>query len=70
MANISVTEQPAVKPSTPDHTDRIFVGPGRGANTIHKVGSAKQYAVKSTGRVCNQAKFPMSDRKPVPRKKG
>ena len=40
-------------------TDRIFTGPGRGANTIHKVGSAKQYATKSVvGRVCNQAKFP------------
>lgn len=33
-------------------------GGSPGPSTIHKVGSAKQYAVKSTGRVCNQAKFP------------
>lgn len=71
MANTSVTNEPSVKPSTPDVTDRIFVGPGRGANTIHKVGSAKQYATKSVvGRVCNQAKFPMSGAKSAPRKKG
>ena len=38
---------------------------------IHKVGSAKQYATKSVvGRVCNQAKFPMSGSKSAPRKKG
>ncbi len=70
MANTSITIEPAAKPSTPDVADRIFVGPGRGANPIHKVGSAKQYATKSTGRMCNQAKFPMSDRKPAPRKAG
>jgi len=59
MANNSITIEPSTKPSTPDLNDRIFVGPGRGANTIHKVGSAKQYATKSVvGRVCNQAKFP------------
>lgn len=68
MANISVTDTPAVKPAAPtDHADKIFVGPGRGANTIHRVGSAKQYAVKSCGRVCSQAKFPLKD---SPRKKG
>jgi len=39
-----------------------------GKSMIHKVGSAKQYATKSTGRVANQAKFPMS--KDSPRKKG
>jgi hypothetical protein len=71
MANNSITIEPSAKPSTPDVADRIFVGPGRGANTLHKVGSAKQYATKSVvGRVCNQAKFPMSDRKDAPRKKG
>lgn len=49
-------------------TDKIFIGPGRGPNPIHKVGSAKQYATKSVvGRVCNQAKFPLS--KSGPRKK-
>lgn len=59
MANNSVTIEPSEKPSIPDVADRIFVGPGRGANTIHKVGSAKQYRTKSVvGRVCNQAKFP------------
>jgi len=64
MANNSITDQPSVKPSAPtDHADRIFVGPGRGPNTIHKVGSAKQYATKTTGRVCNQAKFPMARKK-------
>lgn len=41
-----------------------------GKSTIHKVGSAKQYATKSVvGRVCNQAKFPMSE-KSAPRKRG
>ena len=65
MANISVTNEPAAKPSAPEITDRIFVGAGRGANPIHKVGSAKQYRTKSVvGRVCNQAKFPKdSERK-------
>jgi len=54
---ISVTNEPAAKlgDSLPE---RIFPGPGRGANPIHKVGSAKQYRTKSVGRVCNQAKFP------------
>ena len=61
MPNNSVTIEPSEKPSTPDVCDRIFPGPGRGANTIHKVGSAKQYRTKSVvGRVCNQAKFPTS----------
>ena len=59
MPNNSVTIEPAEKPGTPCITDRIYVGPGRGANTIHKVGSAKQYRTKSIiGRVANQAKFP------------
>lgn len=59
MPNNSVTISPSVKPSTPDVADRIFVGPGRGPNPIHKVGSAKVYRTKSVvGRVCNQAKFP------------
>lgn len=59
MANNSVTIEPAAKPSEPFISDKIFVGPGRGANTIHKVGSAKQYRTKSIiGRVANQAKFP------------
>ena len=40
-----------------------------GKSIIHKVGSAKQYATKSTGRVCNQAKFPMGGKSPA-RKKG
>jgi len=44
---------------TPLVTDRIYVGSGRGANPIHKVGSAKNYATKSVvGRVCSQSKFP------------
>lgn len=48
----------------------ILNGPP-GPSTIHKVGSAKQYATKGCGRICNQAKFPMSDRKAEPaRKKG
>lgn len=38
-----------------------------GQSMIHKVGSAKQYATKGCGRVCNQAKFPTS--KGGPRKK-
>ena len=68
MPNNSVTIEPAAKPSTPEITDHIFPGPGRGANTIHKVGSAKQYRTKSVvGRVCNQAKFP--DDKAAPRKR-
>ncbi len=59
MANNSITIEPSAKPAAPEITDRIFIGPGRGANTIHKVGSAKQYRTKSVvGRVCNQAKFP------------
>ena len=67
MANNSVTIEPSAKSAAPDLNDRIFVGPGRGANPIHKVGSAKQYRVKSTGRVANQAKFPT--RKESARKK-
>lgn len=38
-----------------------------GKSIIHKVGSAKQYATKGCGRVCNQAKFPLSR---GPRKRG
>lgn len=68
MPNNAVTIEPAAKPSTPDVADRIFPGPGKGANTIHKVGSAKLYATKSTGRVANQAKFPTT--KTAARKKG
>jgi hypothetical protein len=66
MPNNSVTIEPSTKPAEPSVNDRIFVGPGRGANTIHKVGSAKQYRTKSVvGRVGNQAKFPTgkADRK-------
>ncbi len=66
MANNSITIEPSAKPAEPSINDRIFVGPGRGANTIHKVGSAKQYRTKSVvGKVCNQAKFPSdkADRK-------
>jgi hypothetical protein len=61
-----------VVPSTPvtsnDPASHILNGqPGK--VMLHKVGSAKQYATKGCGRVCNQAKFPMSD-KSAPRKRG
>jgi hypothetical protein len=69
MANNSVTNEPSVQPSTPFVSDRIFPGAGKGPNTIHKVGSAKQYATKGVGRVCNQSKFPTLDRKGPARKR-
>lgn len=69
MANESVTLERSAKESKPDLADRIYVGSGRGANPIHKVGSAKQYATKSTGKVCNQAKFPTSGKSAPMRKK-
>ena len=58
MANTSVTTVPhaSIQPGSPE--GHILAGPP-GKSMIHKVGSAKQYATKSTGRVCNQAKFPM-----------
>lgn len=62
MANESVTLERSAKESKPDIADRIYVGSGRGPNPIHKVGSAKQYATKSTGKVCNQAKFPTGNK--------
>lgn len=68
MPNNSVTIEPSAKPSTPEITDRIYTGSGRGANPLHKIGSAKQFKMKSTGKVANQAKFPMA--KSGPRKKG
>jgi hypothetical protein len=69
MPNNSITIEPSAKPAAPDLNDRIFVGPGRGANPIHKVGSAKQYRTKSVvGRVANQAKFPTD--KSASRKRG
>lgn len=59
---------PATPIHLPDPADHIVNGqPGK--QVLHKVGSAKQYATKSCGRVCNQAKFPMSE-KSSPRKRG
>ena len=67
---ISVKTTPDVSPTGNDIADRIVNG-NPGKSMIHKVGSAKQYATKSVvGRVCNQAKFPMSTRKDSPRKQG
>lgn len=65
---ISVKSVPDTPVTGHDIADRIVNG-NPGKSMIHKVGSAKQYATKSVvGRVCNQAKFPMS--KAAPRKKG
>jgi len=66
---ISVKSVPDTPVSGHDIADRIVNG-NPGKSMIHKVGSAKQYATKTIGRVCNQAKFPMSTRKDAPRKKG
>ncbi len=65
---ISVKSTPDTGIALPDPADRIVNGQ-LGKSMIHKVGSAKQYATKGCGRVCNQAKFPMM-RKEAPRKKG
>lgn len=63
---ISVKTTPDTPISDHDIADKIVNG-NPGKSMIHKVGSAKQYATKSTGRVCSQAKFPTS--KGGPRKK-
>ncbi len=65
---ISVKAVPVSEPVDKSVEGKILNGnPGR--SMIHKVGSAKQYATKSTGRVCNQAKFPTSKNSPS-RKQG
>lgn len=65
---ISVKSTPDTPIVHPDPADHIVNGqPGK--QVLHKVGSAKQYATKGCGRVCNQAKFPMSE-KSSPRKRG
>lgn len=66
---ISVKTTPDTPVTGHDIADRIVNG-NPGKSMIHKVGSAKQYATKGCGRVCNQAKFPMSGPKSAPRKKG
>ena len=63
---ISVTNTPTAPGTNTDVADRIVNG-NPGKSIIHKVGSAKQYANKFLGRVCNQAKFPT---KGAARKKG
>lgn len=64
---ISVRSTPDTKPFGNDVADKIVNG-NPGKSVIHKVGSAKQYATKGCGRVCNQAKFPTA--KSSARKKG
>lgn len=66
---ISVKSTPDTPITDSSLADRIVNG-NPGKSMIHKVGSAKQYATKGLGRVCNQAKFPMSTQKDSPRKKG
>ena len=56
---ISVKSTPDTPIRSTDPASHILNGRGQGPSIIHKVGSAKQYATKGTGRVCNQAKFPM-----------
>ena len=63
----SVKVVPAEQVRSNDPASHILNGPP-GKSVIHKVGSAKQYATKSCGRVCNQAKFPTE--KSSPRKRG
>ena len=65
---ISVKVTPSAPIRNDDIADKIVNGQP-GPNMIHKVGSAKQYATKSTGKVCNQAKFP-TGAKSGPRKQG
>ncbi len=55
MISVKVTPNTTVRNN--DIADKIVNGQP-GPNMIHKVGSAKQYATKTTGKVCNQAKFP------------
>jgi len=64
---LSVKVTPSAPITSNDPASHILNGqPGK--SMLHKVGSAKQYATKSTGRVCNQAKFPTE--KSAPRKRG
>lgn len=55
-----------VRPPEDHSVEGKILNGNPGKSMIHKVGSAKQYATKSTGRVCNQAKFP----KAAARKRG
>ena len=63
----SVKVVPAEPVRSNDPASHILNGPP-GKAILHKVGSAKQYATKSCGKVCNQAKFPTE--KSSPRKRG
>lgn len=65
MQSVKVIPSESIKSNDP--ASHILNGPP-GKSVLHKVGSAKQYATKSCGRVCNQAKFPTD--KSSPRKRG